>query len=68
MNMHDAVKAANGGRIYRKATGQVIRFKSGKRPEKNNSNIFPTLEDVMANDWFPVRPGSERAHETLIVN
>ena len=53
MNMHDAVKAANGGRIYRKATGQVILFRRGKRLESNTYNIFPTLEDIMA---FPPPP------------
>lgn len=66
MNLYEAIQAAQGGRIYRKATGTVVCFQSGMYAKKNNLNAFPTLEDMTATDWYPVRPGSVRDRVTLI--
>lgn len=66
MNIYEAIQAAQGGRIYRKATWTVVRFQSGMYAKKNNLNAFPTLEDMTATDWYPVRPGSVRDRVTLI--
>lgn len=47
-----------GRTIYRKATGLVVEFDSAQSPRKNADFPFPTLEDMGADDWFPVVIGT----------
>lgn len=44
--------------IYRKATGLIVEFKSASSPRTNSVYPFPTLEDMEADDWFPVVIGT----------
>lgn len=66
MNLCEAVKAAQGGRVYRKATGAVLRFVSGNGFKAPQSAYQLTLEDMTADDWHVVRRGSERDSRTLL--
>lgn len=65
MNLCEAVKAANGGRVYRKATGAILRFVSGDNFEHTRLLYDLTLEDMTANDWHVVRRFSERDNRHL---
>ena len=65
MNLCEAVKAAMGGRVYRKATGMILRFVSGADFKCNQIAYNLTLEDMTANDWHVVRRGSERDSRRL---
>lgn len=69
MTLCEAAKAAyqqGGRRIYRKATGMVILLRSGDNPDKSGFGDFPTLEDVLADDWHVVKAGSERDKRVLL--
>ncbi len=65
MNLCEAVKAARGGRVYRKATGAVLHFVSGDDFESSQISYDLTLEDVLADDWHVVRRGSLRDNRNL---
>lgn len=65
MNLCEAVKSAQGGRVYRKATGAILRFVSGDDFESPKITYYLTLEDMTANDWHVVRRGSERDSKPL---
>lgn len=44
--------------IFRKATGLAVEFKSANSPRTNSVYPFPTVEDMEADDWFPVVIGT----------
>lgn len=47
-----------GRMIYRKATGLIVKFASASSPRTNSVYPFPTVEDMEADDWFPVVIGT----------
>ena len=65
MNLCEAVKKAGGGRVYRKATGMILRFVSGDSFKHTGLTYDLTLEDMTADDWHVVRRGSWREDRRL---